>query len=322
MSMEKTEKNRSLKQILTNGNIGSVLFALIGLCILWSILTPYFFTWSNFKNLAIYSSYTGIMACGLSMVLLTGSIDLSQMPLMALCGMMMAVSFRMGVSGIGLFAVAILTGTLCGVINAVIVNVLNIIPFVATLGTQLIFRACSFLLTDGVYVTIKDSMIRTIGYGEWLGLPIMLYIMAVVFVISWFILKYTQYGRNLYSCGSSAQAAHLSGINVKKTKILAFISSGICCGVAGVVYTAQTGVALNNAGTGAEMDVMAAVIIGGMSMAGGQGNIINTLLGVILMSVVANGMGLLGLNPYFQMLFKGIILIGAIFIDTLRHRSE
>lgn len=320
--MEKTGNKRSIKQILLNGNVGSVLFALVGLCILWSLLTPYFLTWSNFKNLAIYSSYTGIMACGLSMVLLTGSIDLSQMPMMALCGMMMAVAFRAGFSGVALFAIAVLTGTACGFVNAIIVNVLNIIPFVATLGTQLIFRACAFLLTDGVYVTIKDSMIKTIGYGEWFGLPIMLYIMAVVFVISWFVLKYTQFGRNLYCCGSSAQAAHLSGINVKRTKIMAFVASGICCGIAGVVYTAQTGVALNNAGTGAEMDVMAAVIIGGMSMAGGQGNIINTLLGVILMSVVANGMGLLGLNPYFQMLFKGIILIAAIFIDTLRHRSE
>lgn len=173
-----------------------------------------------------------------------------------------------------------------------------------------------------MYVTIKDSMIRQIGYGEFLGLPVMLYIMVIVFIISWFILKYTQFGRNLYSCGSSAQAAHLSGINVKRTKVFAFIASGICCGIAGVVYTAQTGVALNNAGTGAEMDVMAAVIIGGMSLSGGQGNIINTVLGVILMSVVANGMGLLGLDPYFQMLFKGVILIGAIFIDTLRNGSK
>ena len=322
MIMENKKNTSLVKRILFNGNIGSVLFALIVLCIIWSILSPYFFTWSNFKNIAIYSSYTGIMACGLSMVLLTGSIDLSQMPMMALCGMMMAVSYRAGMGGAALFLVAILTGVVCGAINAVIVNYLNIIPFVATLGTQLIFRACAFLLTDGVYVTIKDTMIRTIGYGEFIFLPIMLYIMAVVFVISWFILKYTQFGRNLYSCGSSAQAAHLSGINVKRTKVFAFIASGICCGIAAVVYTAQTGVALNNAGTGAEMDVMAAVIIGGMSMAGGQGNIINTLLGVILMSIVANGMGLLGLNPYFQMLFKGAILIGAIFIDTLRNRTE
>lgn len=320
--MEKKSSSKSLKRILLNGNVGSVLFALIGLCILWSILSPYFLTWSNFKNIAIYSSYTGIMACGLSMVLLTGSIDLSQMPMMALCGMMMAISFRAGVSGGWLFLIAALCGVLCGVINALIVNYLNIIPFVATLGTQLIFRACAFMTTNGVYITIKDSMIRYIGHGEILGLPVMLFIMAVVFVISWFILKYTQFGRNLYSCGSSAQAAHLSGINVKKTKVFAYIGSGVCCGIASVVYTAQTGVALNNAGTGAEMDVMASVIIGGMSMAGGQGNIINTLLGVILMSVVANGMGLLGLNPYFQMLFKGIILIAAIFIDTLRNRAE
>lgn len=132
--MENRSKTGLLRRVLFNGNIGSVLFALIVLSVIWSILSPYFFTWSNFKNIAIYSSYTGIMACGLSMVLLTGSIDLSQMPMMALCGMMMAVSFRAGASGPLLFIVSVLSGLLCGAVNAVIVNYLNIIPFVATLA--------------------------------------------------------------------------------------------------------------------------------------------------------------------------------------------
>ncbi len=311
-----------IKRVLVGGNIGTVLFALIGLCILWGILTPYFFTLTNARNLAIYSSYLGIMAFGFTFPILTGGIDLSQMPLMAMSGMMMGASYRMGFSGIALFGVASLTGLLGGAVNATLVNVMNIIPFIATVGTQLIFRAFAFLITDGVYVTVKDSMIRTIGYESFLGIPVMFWIMLVVLAVCWFVLKYTQFGRNLYCVGSSEQAAHLSGINVKRTRFIAYLCSGLLCGIAAVVYTSQSGVALNSAGTGSEMDIVTAVVIGGTSMAGGRGSIFNTFLGVILMSVVANGMALLGLNPYFQMLFKGLILVVAVYMDTLRMRTR
>ena len=319
--MKRNNNPGFVRRVLVNGNVGTVLFALIALCILWSSLSPYFFTLTNAKNLAIYSAYLGIMAFGFTFPILTGSIDLSQMPLMAMSGMMMGAFYRLGVTGLGLFGVASMTGLLGGAINATLVNVMNIIPFIATVGTQLIFRAFSFLITDGVYVTVKDSMIRTIGYESILGIPVMFWIMLIVLAICWFVLKYTQFGRNLYCVGSSEQAAHLSGINVKKTRFIAYLCSGLMCGIAAVVYTSQSGVALNSAETGAEMDIVTAVVIGGTSMSGGRGSIFNTFLGVILMSVVANGMALLGLNPYFQMLFKGLILVVAVYLDTLRARN-
>lgn len=313
---------KTIKKYTVNSNVGTVLLALILLCIIWGCLTPYFFTLYNVKNLAIYSSYVGIMACGLTFPLLTGCIDLSQMPMMAMCSMIMAVSYQKGVSGLGLFVVAAVTGVLAGVVNAFIVNVLRIIPFIATVGTQLVFRALAFLSTDGVYITVKDSMIKTIGFGSFLGIPVMFWIMILMFIASGFVQKYTQFGRNLYSVGSSEQAAHLSGINVKKTRFIAYMCSGLMCGIAAVVYTAQSGVALNNAGTGAEMDITASVVVGGVSMAGGRGNIFNVLLGVVMISVLANGMGLLGMGPYFQMLFKGLTLILAVYLDTLRDSAR
>ena len=313
---------KKIKSFVLNGNVGSVVIALAVLCVVWSLLTPYFLTLANVRNLMVYSAYMGIMASGLTFVFLTGCIDLSQMPMMAMCGMLMAVAYQKGVSGFGLFVIPMIGGLVGGCLNGFIVNQLRITPFIATTGTQLIFRACAYLLTNGVYITVKDSMIRSIGYGSFLGIPIMFYIMVIVLLISWFIMKYTQFGRNLYSCGSSPQAAHLAGINVKRTKALAYIASGVCCGIASVVYTAQTGVALNNAGTGAEMDIIAATVIGGTSMAGGRGSAFSTFLGVVLMSVVANGMGLLGMSPYFQMMLKGIILVLAVFIDIIRDSAS
>ena len=236
--------------------------------------------------------------------------------------MFLALAYQRGAGGIVLWIVAILVGIIGGALNGFIVTKMQIVPMIATLGTQLIYRGISFLTTNGTYITVKDPMIRSIGYGKLLGMPIMFYIMIVVIVITWFLCKYTQFGRNLYSTGSSPQAAHLAGINIDLTKFLAFVFSGICCGIAGVVYTAQSGLALNNAGTGAEMDVMAAVVIGGTSLAGGRGKVINTMLGVLLMSVLANGMGLLGIDSYFQMIFKGCILIAAVFIDTIRNSGK
>lgn len=311
-----------IKKFFVNSDVGSVLFALVALCILWTCLTPYFFTFANVKNLAVYSSYTGIMACGLTAVMLTGCIDLSQMPLMACCGMFLGLAYQRGAGNVVLWIVAILVGVIGGAVNGFVVTKMKIVPMIATLGTQLIFRGISFLTTNGTYITIKDPMIRSIGYDKFIEMPVMFYIMIVVIAITWFMCKYTQFGRNLYSTGSSPQAAHLAGINVELTKFFAFVFSGICCGIAGVVYTAQSGLALNNAGTGAEMDVMAAVVIGGTSLAGGRGKVINTMLGVLLMSVLANGMGLLGIDSYFQMIFKGAILIAAVFIDTLRNGGK
>ena len=323
--MEKTANKSSfgsvLKKIFVTGDVGSVVFALIALCIAWGIATPYFFTLNNFKNLTIYASYLGIMACGLSFPLLTGCIHLSQMPMMAMCGMVMAVTYQHGFRGISLILVAVVCGGLAGLVDAFFVNTCHIVPFIATTGSQLMFRAISYMVTDGVYITVKDDMVKAIGYSSWFGLPIMFYIMAFAFVITWFIQKYTQFGRNLYSVGSSQNAAHLAGISVAKTRTFAYMVSGMMCGLAAVVYVAQSLVALNNAGTGCEMDVTASVVIGGTSMAGGRGNIINTLVGVALMTVLANGMGLLGMDSYWQMFCKGAILVLAVLIDTIRGKA-
>ncbi|HAF61548.1 MAG TPA: ribose ABC transporter permease [Anaerolineaceae bacterium] len=303
-------------------SVGSIVLALIGICVVWSRLTPYFFTFANFKNISVYIAANGIMAAGLTVVLLMGGIDLSQMALMALSGMCVAIGYENGASGLTLILIAILAGLLGGLFNAFLITKLRIMPFIATLGSQLVFRALAFISTSGRYVTIKDPLIKFVGFGSVLGLPTLLLIMLVVYIIVWFVLKYTQYGRNVYSVGSSAPASFLSGVNIQKERIISYVICGACSGLASILYIAQGSVALNNAGTGNELDIIAGVILGGLSMSGGKGSVVNTLLGILLMAVIANGMSLLSVSSYYQMLLRGVILLAAIFLDTIRGKGS
>lgn len=301
----------------------SVLFALIIMCIVWSIISPYFLTVGNFRSIFIYIGATGIMAAGLTCTLLTGSMDLSQMPLMAFSGMMIGIANNWyGIHGIWLVLIGIIAGACGGLLNAFTVTILGIVPFIATLGSQLVFRALAFISTDGVYLSVNDDLVRAMTKKNFLGMPIMFWIMMAVFILFWFILKYTQYGRNLYSVGGSQQTAYLSGINVRKTRFIAYVISGACCGLAAFMFVAQGNTALNNAGTGSEMDIMSGVIVGGISLGGGMGSVINTLLGIALLGVITNGMGLVGLTPYYQMLVKGLILVGAVLLDMVRTKGK
>jgi ribose transport system permease protein len=323
--MDKNNRRIKISEMLDhlkkNVSVGSVVIALVGLGVIWTFMTPYFLTIANLKNLSLYIAANGVMAAGLTIAMITGSIDLSQIALMALCGMIVGISTQNGIGGLPLVLIAIIPGIIGGIVNAVSVCILGINPFIATLGGQLLFRSLAFISTDGVYISVQDHLIRSIARDEFLGLPIMLWILVIIYAIFWFILKYTQFGRNVYSTGGNSVAAYLSGINIKKIRFIAFMFAGGCSGLASLLYIAQGRVALNNAGTGAEMDIMAGVILGGISFAGGSCSVINSLLGITLLGVIANGMSLLGITPYFQMLIKGMVLLIAVFLDTLRRKN-
>lgn len=319
---EHSLKHKFINVFQQNMSVGSVFAAIVVICIIWSVMTPYFFTASNFVNICIYVAANGIMAAGLTVTLLLGGLDLSQMSMMALSGMVVAIGYQRGMSGLGLIVIAVIIGIICGAFNGILITFMGINPFIATLGTQLVFRGLAFIATNGNYVSIKDSVIRFIGFESILGLPTMFWIMMTVYIILGLLLKYTQYGRNVYSVGGSRIAARLSGISVRKVEMTSYIISGLCCGIASILYIAQGSVALNNAGTGSEMDIMTAAILGGLSMSGGKGSVVNTFAGVVLLSIIANGMSLLSISSYYQMLIKGLILISAVFIDRIREQKS
>ena len=200
-------------------------------------------------------------------------------------------------------------------------NYLRIDPIITTLGTSLMFRALAYIISDGNMITVGDSFIKWIGRGRVLGLPVMMLFMIVVYVVIGIVLKYTRFGRNVISVGGSREAAYLSGINVKKTRAIAFMISGSCAGIASLLYIAQGYVAQPNQGNGADLDCIAAVIIGGLSVAGGKGNVIGTLLGMLFFAVLANGMSLLSMDSYAQQLVKGALLLTAVYIDIVRNKK-
>lgn len=300
---------------------GSVLIAVIALSIVWSVASPYFLTSANIKNIGVYMSASGIIAAGVTVSMLLGGLDLSQMSIMAFSGIMVGTAYNAGVHGPLLLVVALGVGLLAGVCNGLIMNYMHIDPIITTLGTQLVFRALAYVVSDGNMIQVRDDFIVWVGRGKILGIPTMIVIAAIVYIIIGVVLKYTRFGRNVISVGGSQEAAFLSGINVKRTRAIAFMISGSCAGLATILYIAQGYVAVPNQGTGADMDCIAAVIIGGLSVAGGKGNIFGTLLGMLFFSILANGMGLLSMNTYAQSLVKGVLLLIAVYIDVVRNRS-
>lgn len=305
----------------TLNSYGSVLIAVIALSIVWSFSSPYFLTAANFKNIGVYMSASGIIAAGITVSMLLGGLDLSQMATMAMSGIFVGVAYQSGVHGIALLFVAVAAGVVAGIINGLIMNYLHIDPIITTLGTQLIFRAIAYIVSNGNMIQVQDDFIKWIGRGKLLGIPVTMVIMIIVYIIIGIVLKYTRFGRNVISVGGSSEAAYLSGINVKKTRAIAFMISGACAGLATLLYIAQGYVAQPNQGSGADMDCIAAVIIGGLSVAGGKGNIVGTLLGMLFFSVLANGMGLLSMDSYAQQLVKGLLLLTAVYIDIARNKK-
>lgn len=301
---------------------GSVLVAVIALSVVWAFSSPYFLTLANIKNIGVYMAAAGIIAAGVTVSMLLGGLDLSQMSIMAFSGIMVGMAYNAGIHGVWLLVVAIGVGLLGGVCNGCIMNFMGIDPIITTLGTQLVFRALAYVVSDGNMITVKDEFIMWIGRGKLLGIPVMFVIMILVYVIIGIVLKYTQFGRNVVSVGGSSEAAYLSGINVKKTRAGAFMISGSCAGLATLLYIAQGYVATPNQGTGADMDCIAAVIIGGLSVAGGKGSVWGTLLGMLFFSILANGMGLLSMNSYSQMFVKGLLLLVAVYIDIARNKKS
>ena len=286
-----------------------------------AILSEYFLTPANFKNIGVYMSASGIIAAGITVSMLLGGLDLSQMSIMAFSGIVVGVAYNAGVHGVWLMFVGIAVALLGGIFNSAIMNYLHINPIITTLGTQMVFRSLANMICDGKVIPIQDSFIKWIGRGRILGLPVTMCMMIVVYIIIGVVLKYTRFGRNLISVGGSEEAAYLCGINIKKTRTIAYLISAACAGLASLLYIAQGYVAQPNQGSGADMDCIAAVIIGGLSVAGGKGNVIGTLLGMLFFAVLANGMSLLSMSSYSQSLVKGILLLAAVYIDIVRNRA-
>ncbi len=311
-------QNRFVTALKDSGEIVSLIIALILLCVVFTILSPYFLSIKNILNVLSNAAIMGIMAAGLFVAMLIGAMDVSQYSILALSTSIVALAHRNGVSTVWVIIIGILIALACGALNGFSVAFLRISPIITTLGTMAIFRGLAYLLTESRVVMVTGAFFEGLGRGRFLGIPIPIYILAVIFVVVFLLLKYTAFGRKVYAVGGNSRASYLSGINIKMVRFWGMIVSAAAAGVAGITFVSQVGAAMPNAGEASLMDVITAVILGGISLSGGKGKIVGTLIGVLLLAILQNGMVLLGVQSFYQMMVRGGVILVAVYLDTVR----
>jgi len=213
---------------------------------------------------------------------------------------------------------AIMVGVICGVINGTLVTIFRINPIITTLGTMMIFRGICYILTSSKILYISSEVFSFIGRGYFWGIPISLIILIAVYAGTGYMLKFTAFGRKVYCVGANPNASYLAGININKTRMYGLIFSSVMASVAGIISASQVGAAIPTSGLGAEMEIPAAVLLGGISLTGGKGKLSGTFLGLLILVIISNGLTLLSVQSYYQMLIRGLVLILAVAIDSLK----
>jgi len=303
-----------------------IILVFLVLCAALSLANEYFLTWGNWANVLRQTSINGILAIGMTYVILAGGIDLSVGSVLALSGM---VSGSL-VTGMGahhpLLAIAagILTGLTIGAVNGLLVSRVAVPPFVATLGMLSVARGLTFIYSDGMPIPNLSPGFRFIGQGSLLGVPMPIVMLLAVFAVFYFVLAYTTYGRYVYAVGGSEKSAKTSGIRTRLVTFSVYCISGALAGLSGQILAARTTSALPQAGVSYELDAIAAVVIGGTSLSvGGIGSLVGTLFGALIIGVINNGLDLMGVSSYYQQVIKGIIIIAAVLLDAFarKHRA-
>ena len=311
----------TLKGIISNmGNTFSLALALAGLCIVWIIATPHFLTVNNIMNILMFASILAIRASGLTIAMILGGLDISQNAIGAVSALLTAMaSVGSGMPWWVSILIMLAVGLGFGSLNAFLVSICRISPIITTLATMQIYRGAAWLIQP-TNVMLTDPIQLSFGRGRLFGVvPYLAIIAAATLAVCYYILKYTTFGRKVYMLGGNEHASYLSGINSKKTKFIAFIISGVTASLAGYLLSCQVGAALPQAGLGTEMQTIAAVILGGVSLSGGKGTIAGTILGVLILQVISNGLTLLSINQYYQMIVSGVVLVVAVGIDIIRN---
>jgi putative xylitol transport system permease protein len=299
-----------------------IVLAFFVLCLALTFASPYFLTWNNWLNILRQTSVNGVLAIGMTCVILTGGIDLSVGSVLAFASMV-AGGLVTGPDPANPFvaiAAGIAAGAVLGAINGVIISRLYVPPFVATLGMLSIARGLTFIYNDGMPFPALSDAFRTIGMGFVGPIPVPVVVFALIAGIFWFVLKFTTFGRYIYAVGGNEKAAKTSGINTRGIIFAVYAIAGALAGLAGMILTARTSSALPQAGVSYELDAIAAVVIGGTSLQGGIGSISGTVFGALIIGVINNGLDLLGVSSYYQQVVKGVIIVAAVLLDSLRRR--
>lgn len=308
----------------------ALIIIFLFMCIIFAVSSPTFLTWSNIINVFRQISINGILAIGMTLVIIIGGIDLSIGPLAAIAGVVSAMILEVRPD---MLIPALIAGVLAAGImsmwTAFLVAKVKIAPFIASLSTMSVAKGVALVIADGVPHTIKNDMYVKIGNGYlWdpnltggIGLPIPVLIIAMVAVLISIVLYKTKFGRYIYAVGGNENASIASGIKTVKIKFCTYVLNGLLCGVAGIVLAGRITSGQPTAAAGYELDAITAVIIGGTSMTGGVGKIGGTIIGALIIGVLNNGLVLLGVTPYYQQIIKGVIIAVAVLLDMKTKRN-
>ena len=309
-------QNKTLKNVLVEQKS---LITLLVLILIVSCLSDNFFTLNNIFNILQQTSINAIIAVGMTLVILTSGIDLTVGSIFALAGAVTASMIGADISPFIAICAALILSAILGAFSGVIIAKGKLQAFIATLVMMLILRGATLVYTKGSPISIgtndNSEMFEWIAFGRVFGIPVPIIIMLVVFAAAWYLLKYTRLGRYIYALGGNESATQLSGINVDKVKIIVYAMSGLLCAVASTIEVSRLSSAQPTAGTGYEMDAIAAVVLGGTSMSGGRGKIIGTLIGALILGFLNHGLNMLGVDAYYQMIVKGGVILLAVLVD-------
>ena len=316
------EKKKSLAMPAKNSflkrNLGTII-GLIILVVIVSMSTPKFLTTSNLLNLLKANSVNAIICCGMLMAILMGEIDISVGSTVGLTGVIGAYMITNLEAPVWVTVIACLAiGALIGTSNGVAIAYLQVPAFVATLATQCIGRGLTEIISGGVTIRIRNDAYTALGNTNIGQVSIIIIYAAVILIATWFLLNKTRFGYYIYALGGNKTAAQYSGVNVRKYNMIPYILIGVLCGIGGIVWSARLGSAAATLGSGFEMDAIAAVVIGGTSMSGGVGTVGGTVIGILIIAVITNGLNLMMINSFWQEVFKGIIILVAVVIDVIK----
>ena len=323
-----TESRMALSRFLERYGIWLVVLVMM---VALSFLSETFFSLLNLTNILKQNATAALLALGMFLVIITAGIDLSVGSILALGMVSSAVAAQFGVPWWGVILVGPLVGLLCGALNGIGLTLLRLPhPFIMTLGMLNIARGATNLVSGGVPISGMDPQVRYFGQAELdlsfiqegAGLPVSLLVVAVCTLALWVMLNATPVGRHTYAIGGNPQSARVSGINVDRVLVLVYTICGGLAGLGGLLLVGRTGSAFPNAGLGAELDAIAAVIIGGASFFGGRGTVMGCIAGVIIMGLLRNGLNLLDVSVFWQQILIGFIIVGAVYFDVVRRRAS
>lgn len=315
--MESTKKRTHIFKG-ANASTWTILAIFVVMCVALTIAKPAFTDFTNLMNVARAFSAYAIAGLGVSMVIMLGGIDISICAIYGLAGVVAALSIKAGLPAFPAILLGFAAGAACGLVNGLLVVYCKLPPYIATLGTQQIFRGICYITTRGYPISGLGEDFLWLGQSYFLGIPIAVYAMVIIVALFAVFRNKTTTGRRIFAMGGNEEATRISGINTTRLKILCFVLSGVTAAFAGIMNASKLGVSQPTAGTGFEMDAIASVVIGGSSLSGGEGTVVGTVIGAAIIGVLRNALVLLSVDSYFQTLIIGAVIIVAVSIDQIR----